>query len=79
MNYSKQFITDKGYTVKEVAKILRRSENNVSAKLTEASITPEGFRNQTKGPKPKIWSGKTILKLIDTGIFGGKDGEDVWY
>ena len=79
MNYSKQFIDNKGYTVKEVAKILERSENNIAAKLMEANIRPEGFRNQTKGPKPKIWSGKTILKLIDTGIFGGKDGEDVWF
>lgn len=79
MSNSNTFIKTKGYTVKEVAKVLKRSENNISAKLQEAGVKAEGYRNQSKGPKPKIWSGKTLTELIDSGLFGGKEGEDVWF
>ena len=72
--------TNEAYSVKEIAEVIKKSENYVSRKLKSAGIVPEGYRVTAMGPNSKVWKGATVSSLIKNNLFSNINvGDVVWY
>jgi len=76
----KLFEDSKGYTVKEIAELLEKSENYVARKLKDAGVSPQGEKITAMGPNSKVWKGSVVKMLIKKNEFGNMNvGEIIWY
>lgn len=76
----KLFADSNGYTIKEIAELIEKSENYVARRLKDAGVSPQGEKITAMGPNSKVWKGLVVKKLIKNNQFGNMNvGEIIWY